>query len=73
MDNVLSSLIAFPPHPPPNPPLTDAEYDKQARKFVDGLQKSNAQNFRGGKKDEDLLNVRCPTIVCTGYWVITSF
>lgn len=62
MDSILSPLIAFPPHPPPNPPLTDVEYDKQARKFVDSLAKLNPQDLRSDKKGEDLLNVSTSTI-----------
>lgn len=31
MDSLLPQLLAFPPHPPPATPLTDAEYEKQMR------------------------------------------
>ena len=63
MDSILSPLIAFPPHPPPNPPLTDAEYDKQAKKFVESLSKLNPQDLRSDKKGEDLLDVSSSTVI----------
>ncbi|KAL9129144.1 MAG: hypothetical protein Q9217_002319 [Psora testacea] len=37
MDAILTQLLAFPPHPPPAPPLTDGEYDKQAKNHVQHL------------------------------------
>ena len=37
MSEILAQLLAFPAHPPPIPPLTDGEYDKQAKSHVHNL------------------------------------
>ena len=37
MDSLLPQLLAFPPHPPPPKPLTDAEYDKQIKSLIQVL------------------------------------
>ena len=39
MDPILTELLAFPPHPTPTPPLTDGEYDRQARSHLQLLEK----------------------------------
>jgi hypothetical protein len=59
MDAILQQLLAFPPHPPPATPLSDAEYDKQINIHVQNLNHIPASKLTapvpGGG---DLLDVR---------------
>ena len=48
MDAILTQLLSFPAHPPPNPPLTDAEYDKQAKAHIQNLSKIPSNKFTSG-------------------------
>ncbi|KAG8532483.1 uncharacterized protein KY384_002360 [Bacidia gigantensis] len=60
MDAHVTLLFSFPPHPPPNPPLTDAEYDKQARNFTHSIQKIPLSKLTGSVSGGSLLDVRLP-------------
>lgn len=59
MDAILQQLLAFPPHPPPATPLSDAEYDKQINIHIQHLNHIPASKLTapvpGGG---DLLDVR---------------
>lgn len=48
MDNLLPQLLAFPPHPPPATPLTDAEYDKQIKAIIQNLNTVPASKLTSG-------------------------
>ena len=59
MDSALSHLLAFPAHPPPTPPLTEAEYDKQAKAHCQTLSKITLQRLAATSKGgEHPLDVR---------------
>ena len=45
METLLPQLLAFPPHPPPKTPLTDAEYDKQIKALLNRLNQISANKF----------------------------
>lgn len=47
MDTLLPELLAFPPHPPPVTPLTDAEYDIQIKNVVKLLNQLPAKKLTG--------------------------
>ena len=56
-DSTLNVLLSFPPHPS-NPQWTDADYDKQAKKFQETLSKSQPAHLTAGvKTGEDFLDV----------------
>ena len=58
MDTLLPELLAFPPHPPPAIPLTDAEYNIQIRGVVKLLNQLPAKKFIGNVAgDQSLLDV----------------
>ena len=58
MGSLLPQLMAFPPHPPPSEPLSDAEYDKQIKDLVQLLNQTSASKLVGDSLGEDdLLNV----------------
>ena len=58
MDNLLPQLLAFPPHPPPSQPLSDAEYDKQIKSLIQLLNQTSASKLAGGVSGGgDLLDV----------------
>lgn len=65
MDTLLPELLAFPPHPPPATPLTDAEYDIQIRSVLKLLNQLPAKkligNVAGGS---NLLDV-CRAYTCS--------
>ena len=45
MDAILQQLLAFPPHPSPATPLSDAEYDRQINTQVQHLNHIAASKF----------------------------
>ena len=53
MNELLPQLLAFPPHPPPPQPLSDADYDRQIKSVVQLLNQTPASRLTGG----DLLDV----------------
>lgn len=58
MDGILPSLLAFPPHPAPVTPLSDAEYDKQAKNIVQILSYTGSKSLINGVSGGgDLLEV----------------
>ena len=60
MDHILPELLAFPPHPPPATPLTDAEYDARIRSVVKLLNQLPARKLTGMVAGEsNLLDVCC--------------
>ena len=59
MDIILPQLLAFPPHPPPATPLSDAEYHKQMKALLETLNSVSASLLTSGVKGGgDLLDVR---------------
>lgn len=70
MDAILQQLLAFPPHPPPATPLSDAEYDKQINIQIQHLNHIPASKLTapvpGGG---DLLDVSafpsCLSLICS--------
>lgn len=66
MDTLLPELLAFPPHPPPAVPLTDAEYDTQIRSVVKLLNQLPAKKLTGNVAGgSNLLDVCCAYIRST--------
>lgn len=58
MDEFLPHLIAFPPHPPPDQPLPDSQYEPQIKALLQTLNKIPAKLLTGGVKGGvDLLDV----------------
>ncbi len=58
MESLLPQLLSFPQHPPPQTPLTDAEYDKQIRVIVQNLNTVPASKLTSGVAGGgDLLDV----------------
>ena len=45
MDSLLPQLLAFPPHPTPQPPLSDAAYDEGIRAQISTLKKLSEKNL----------------------------
>ncbi|KAL2039789.1 hypothetical protein N7G274_007648 [Stereocaulon virgatum] len=68
MDAILQQLLAFPPHPPPATPLSDAEYDKQINIHVLQLNHIPASKLTapvpGGG---DLLDIIDPSVNTVSY------
>ncbi|RKF58995.1 COP9 signalosome complex subunit 3 [Erysiphe neolycopersici] len=66
MDNALSKLLSFPPHPPPPNPLTDYQYDegiKEQIKAIKGLPAQTLlQKTSGGEHALDVINPAINTI-----------
>ncbi|MCJ1452493.1 hypothetical protein MMC28_002836 [Mycoblastus sanguinarius] len=63
MDALLPLLLAFPPHPPPQTPLPDAEYDKQIKTLVQTLSAIPASKLTTGVPNGgDLLSILDPSI-----------
>ncbi|KAI9810393.1 MAG: hypothetical protein M1827_006279 [Pycnora praestabilis] len=63
MDELLPQLLAFPPHPPPAQPLSDAEYDRQIRALLQILNQTSANRLVGGVAGGgDLLDILDPSI-----------
>ncbi|KAI9681124.1 MAG: hypothetical protein M1817_002406 [Caeruleum heppii] len=62
METLLPQLLAFPPHPPPTPPLSDAQYDPQIRSVIQLLNKTSASVLVNGVKGGgDLLDIINPS------------
>lgn len=60
MESLLPQLLSFPPHPPPQPPLSDALYDKEIRNLRKALNDTPASALTSGVPNGgDLLDVRC--------------
>lgn len=58
METILPQLLAFPPHPPPPVPPTDADYDKQIKGIVQTLNTLPASKLISGVAGGgDLLDV----------------
>ena len=72
MDAILQQLLAFPPHPPPATPPSDAEYDKQINIQIQHLNHIPASKLiapvPGGG---DLLDVsafpQCLSLTCSPF------
>ena len=47
MDDLLPLLLSFPPHPPPKPPLSNEEYDRQIRTLLQILNQTPASRLTG--------------------------
>ncbi len=63
MESLLPQLLSFPPHPPPQIPLSDTVYDKEIRALRNVLNNVPANSFTGGVPNGgDLLDVRCPLV-----------
>ena len=72
MENLLPQLLSFPPHPPPQEPLKDAEYDTQIKHLVQILNSVPASKLASGVPgSSELLDVgdRCPQ----SQWVMLKF
>ncbi|KAL8934669.1 MAG: hypothetical protein Q9216_005789 [Gyalolechia sp. 2 TL-2023] len=63
MESLLPQLLSFPPHPPPQIPLSDAIYDKEIRILRKALNDTPASAFTGGVPNGgDLLDILDPSI-----------
>ena len=59
MDTLLPQLLSFPPHPEPDKPLSDAEYDKHIKNYVNNINTVSASKLTSGVPGGgDLLDVR---------------
>ena len=59
MDTLLPQLLSFPPHPEPDKPLPDAEYDKHIKNYVNSINTVPASKLTSGVPGGgDLLDVR---------------
>jgi COP9 signalosome complex subunit 3 len=45
MDDVLPKLLTFPPHPPPQPPLSDSSYDEGIKAQISAVRKIAEKSF----------------------------
>lgn len=58
MDTLLPQLLSFPPHPEPDKPLSDAEYDKHIKNLVNNINTVPASKLTSGVPGGgDLLDV----------------
>lgn len=65
MDAILPQLLAFPPHPKPAVPPSDAEYDKQMKVLLHLLNTTSASKLTSSVPGGgDLLDV-------SGAWVMS--
>ena len=72
MDTLLPQLLAFPPHPPPAKPLTDAEYDKQIKALIHILGTIPASKLISGVPGSgDLLDVRTTNLRAPCTYLLT--
>lgn len=64
MDQLLPKLLAFPPHPPPKNPITDAQYDEGIKAQINTLsnmaESKLLQKTAGG---ENVLDVSCQALL----------
>ena len=59
MDTLLPQLLSFPPHPEPEKPIPDAEYDKHIKSVVNIINTVPASKLTSGVPGGgDLLDVR---------------
>ena len=59
MDTLLPQLLSFPPHPEPEKPLSDAEYDRHIKNLVNSINTVPASKLTlGVPGGGDLLDVR---------------
>lgn len=59
MDNFLSRMLLFPPHPAPLVPLTDLQYDTGITSQIDSLKKTSDKILlQSTAGDESPLDVR---------------
>lgn len=67
MDNALSKLLSFPPHPPPPNPLTDHQYDEKIKEQIEAIKglptQTLLQTTSGGEHALDV-STACLTKVC---------
>jgi COP9 signalosome complex subunit 3 len=45
MDTLLSRMLTFPPHPPPQIPLSDQQYDEGIKAQIDIMRKMTEKNL----------------------------
>lgn len=45
MDDLLPQILSFPPHPPPQIPLSDRQFDSAIRDQIDAVKKIKAAKF----------------------------
>lgn len=58
MDTLLPQLLSFPPHPEPDRPIPDSEYDKQIKNLVQHINTVPASKLTGAVPGGgDLLDV----------------
>ncbi|KAL8901998.1 MAG: hypothetical protein Q9207_004923 [Kuettlingeria erythrocarpa] len=63
VESLLPRLLSFPPHPPPQVPLSDTVYDKEIRALRIVLNSVPANSFTGGVPNGgDLLDILHPSI-----------
>ncbi|KAG0651900.1 COP9 signalosome complex subunit 3 [Hyphodiscus hymeniophilus] len=69
MDSLLPQLLAFPPHPSPQPPLSDSAYDEGIKAQISTLRKSSEKTLRqqtsGGESPLDVINPALNTVPYT--------
>ena len=59
MDTLLPQLLSFPPHPEPDKPLPDSEYDKHIKNLVNHINTIPASKLTSGVPGGgDLLDVK---------------
>lgn len=58
MDDILSKLLSFPPHPPPITPLSDQQYDEGIREQIEAVKRiSDAKLLQETSGGEHVLDV----------------
>ncbi|QSZ32518.1 hypothetical protein DSL72_002096 [Monilinia vaccinii-corymbosi] len=66
MNNILPSMLLFPPHPAPLVPLTDSQYDAGIKSQIDTLKKTPEktllQSTAGGESPLDVINPSLNTV-----------
>ena len=62
MDDLISKLVAFPPQPPPDPPLSDSKYDEAIKNHITAVgkiaEKSLSQLTSSGASALDVSIIR---------------
>ncbi len=65
MDDLLPKLLSFPPHPPPQVPLSDQQYDEGIKEQIEVVKRipdsKLMQQTSGG---EHILDVSLSTYIC---------
>ncbi|RAL64371.1 hypothetical protein DID88_001847 [Monilinia fructigena] len=66
MDNILPSILSFPPHPAPLVPLSDSQYDAGIKSQIETLKKTPEkillQSTTGGESPLDVINPSLNTV-----------